>query len=829
MRIERRRSRHAVLWTGLVGIALLALFTILSGRVNAADRTVRVGVYQNEPKIFLNESGEATGFFVDLINEIAAREGWTLEYVPCEWEACLTALETGEIDLMPDVAYSPERDKKFDFHHIPAAESWSRAYADPASQVNRIDQLDGQRVAVLEGSIQQKALVQTMEEHGFSVTVVPAKSLEDAFTLVTKKSAVAVVTNHFYGDYFYRGYGLIRTSIIFNATTLYFATAQGQNQDLLDAIDKHLGVWREDPKSIYSTIMNRWLNPSSANRWLVTILWVIVVVLVLFCLAVAWVFILRKQVRDRTSHLVKSNQALRESEERYRLISSVASDYIFSEKIDKEGRFTLDWVAGAFESISGYTFEEYKARGGWRASLHPDDLAADDLDLEKLRANQSVHNEIRTITKSGQTVWVQVYAYPVWDAEHNKLIGVNGGVKDITEHKRAEELIAASEQRLSLILDTVGDVIHLTSVEPEDCFRFVAVNPAFLAVTGLSREQVVGKRMEEVLPPESHSLVKEKYKQAIQEKRAVKWEEVSAYPTGTLYGEVSASPFYDSSGTCTYLVGSVHDITEIRRAEIKIRKMNEELEQRVAERTVELESAKVRAESADRLKSAFLATISHELRTPLNSIIGFTGMLLMGLVGPLEPEQEKQLNMVQDSAHHLLELINDVLDISKIEAGELELIRELFDMQESLRKSMGKIDPLAKKKGLELAASIAPQVGKMTGDRRRVEQIILNLLSNALKFTDQGSVNLACFVKDGRVITSITDTGIGIKPEQKETLFRPFRQLDSGTTRQHDGTGLGLSICKRLVEAMGGEIWVESEWGKGSTFGFSLPVDRMEP
>ena len=146
-------------------------------------------------------------------------------------------------------------------------------------------------------------------------------------------------------------------------------------------------------------------------------------------------------------------------------------------------------------------------------------------------------------------------------------------------------------------------------------------------------------------------------------------------------------------------------------------------------------------------------------------------------------------------------------------------------MQESLRKSIDKIVPLAKKKGLELVLSIAPQVGKMIGDRRRVEQILLNLLSNALKFTDEGNIHVDCFVRDGKVITSITDTGIGIRPEQKESLFRPFRQLDAGTTRQHDGTGLGLSICKRLVEAMGGEIWVESEWGKGSTFSFSLPVE----
>ena len=469
---ERRRSRTPVLWASLVGIALFMLVTILSGWVKAENRTVRVGVYQNKPKIFLTDSGVADGFFIDLLEEIAKRENWTLVYVPCEWEACLTALETGEIDLMPDVAYSLERDEKYDFHHIPAAESWSRAYADPTSQVNRIDQLDGQRVAVLNGSIQQKALVQAMEEHGFSVTVVPAKSLEDAFGLVTQKSAVAVVTNHFYGDYFYRDYGLARTSIILNASTLYFATAEGQNQELLDAIDSHLSVWRDDPKSIYSTIMNRWLNPASVNRWLVSIIWVIVVILVLFCLAVVWVVILRRQVHERTRHLVKSNQALSESEERYRLISAVASDYIVSEKMDKEGRLSLDWVAGAFESITGYTFEEYKARGGWRASLHPDDLAADDLDREKLRANQPVHNEIRTITKSGETVWVQISAHPIWDAERNESVGITGAVQDITKRKQAEELIHQRTQDLELI-NAISSAIN-QDMEINDVLAFVS-------------------------------------------------------------------------------------------------------------------------------------------------------------------------------------------------------------------------------------------------------------------------------------------------------------------------------------------------------------------
>lgn len=268
------------------------------------------------------------------------------------------------------------------------------------------------------------------------------------------------------------------------------------------------------------------------------------------------------------------------------------------------------------------------------------------------------------------------------------------------------------------------------------------------------------------------------------------------------------------------------EVTERKETEVELKRYREHLEELVRERTSQLEAAKARAESADRLKSAFLATMSHELRTPLNSIIGFTGILLQELPGSLNEEQKKQLGMIQGSSRHLLELINDVLDISKIEAGQLELVSEEFDARESVRRVLAAVSPLAAAKNLELKTRLAAGLGEVRGDRRRFEQVLLNLVNNSIKFTDRGAVEVAVELRSGELEVKVSDTGIGIRKEDMGKLFRTFQQLDTGLDRKVEGTGLGLSICKKLVEKMGGRITVESEWGSGSVFSFRIPAQE---
>jgi len=216
--------------------------------------------------------------------------------------------------------------------------------------------------------------------------------------------------------------------------------------------------------------------------------------------------------------------------------------------------------------------------------------------------------------------------------------------------------------------------------------------------------------------------------------------------------------------------------------------------------------------------------MSHELRTPLNSILGFSGIVLQGLSGPLTDEQRKQLGMVRTSARHLLALISDVLDISKIEAGEFRAVIAPFDARAVIERAAATLRPAVAAKGLELRVDVGAEVGPMESDERRVEQILLNLINNAIKFTERGAVSLRASVGDDRLHVAIADTGIGIRPEHMDLLFRPFRQIDGSLARNHEGTGLGLAICSRLASLLGGEIHAESEWGKGSTFTVTLPL-----
>jgi len=241
----------------------------------------------------------------------------------------------------------------------------------------------------------------------------------------------------------------------------------------------------------------------------------------------------------------------------------------------------------------------------------------------------------------------------------------------------------------------------------------------------------------------------------------------------------------------------------------------------------EIEDKSAQLEVATQHKSEFLANMSHELRTPLNAVIGFSEVLLERMFGDLNPKQDEYLQDILSSGRHLLSLINDILDLSKIEAGRMELELTTFDLPVALDNALTLVRERATRHGIRLDLAVDDRVGAVVGDERKIKQVILNLLSNAVKFTPEGGrVTVRALPAGDAVEVAVSDTGIGIAPEDREAIFEEFRQVGSDYARKREGTGLGLTLARKFVELHGGTIRVESEVGRGSTFTVALPVGR---
>ncbi|UGV41403.1 PAS domain S-box protein [Methanococcoides orientis] len=264
----------------------------------------------------------------------------------------------------------------------------------------------------------------------------------------------------------------------------------------------------------------------------------------------------------------------------------------------------------------------------------------------------------------------------------------------------------------------------------------------------------------------------------------------------------------NEKGKATHFQGIVQDINERKQAEEAMLR------------------AKVAAEAANMAKTEFISNMSHELRTPLTMIIGFSDLLCSEDYGSLNEEQKKYISKVLRNGNHLLELINDLLDFSNIETGEMELRVNEFTVSDAIDEVGALMIPLSKKKGIDLTFNIDIEMPTIKADMIKFKQVLYNLVNNSIKFTDQGgAVTIGGKISDSSVNIFVKDIGIGISPEDQEKLFKPFFQVDSSNSREYGGTGLGLALVKKFVEMHGGEVWVESELGKGSTFGFSIPND----
>lgn len=570
-------------------IYLICNLILLIAQTQASNDLIplKIGVYENPPKIFTDENGAVSGFWADIVNYIARNEDWDIEWVSGTWEQCLERLENNEIDIMVDVAFNAERAEKFIFQKETTLMSWSRLYTSKGIALQSIFDLEGKSVAGLKGSYNlegSEGFIDMLRKFKVNCEIIEKNDYTEVFKAIDTGEVFGGITNKDFGSRFENEYKVERTSLIFQPAELLFAFAPGsvRTPELINIIDKHIMELKKEQNSIYYKSLDKYLG--GVRKEVIFPFWIRLLVSIILFLA---------------------------------LMS-----------------FLFNW---------------------------------------------SLKYEVKQKTR-----------------------------------------------------------------------------------------------------------------------------ELRLY------------------------------IAELKKAEDELKKTRDELEIKVKHRTTELQNvntqlqkANLRLEEASRLKSQFLANMSHELRSPLNSIIGFTGIMIQGLSGELNDEQKKQLGMVYESSRHLLGLINDILDLSKIEAGRVKINFEDMNVPELVNMVQKMISPLVEEKGLELNMEIASNIPKIIcNDRNRIKQVLINLLSNSIKFTAKGRISLSCSLSETNdaLLFTVNDTGIGIKEENLGSIFEEFTQVETVKNAKPEGTGLGLAISKKMIEMMGGRIWVESEFGVGTRFYFTIPL-----
>ncbi|WP_440948416.1 sensor histidine kinase [Methanosarcina sp. T3] len=414
----------------------------------------------------------------------------------------------------------------------------------------------------------------------------------------------------------------------------------------------------------------------------------------------------------------------------------------------------------------------------------------------------SFNKEYRMVRKDGRPVDVNVNSSGLMDENgyHVQTIYI---VEDITERKKAEKLIKESEGRYRSLFQNNSAVIML--LDP-DTGSILDANSAACDYYGYSREKMLSLNIADIniLPKEQ---IMEELEQ--EKSRDINHFYFTHRLSNGVLRDVERYSYPILMGGRKLLYAIVSDITDNRKMQS------------------ELVRAKMEAEIANKAKSEFLASMSHELRTPLNSIIGFSDMLLTQNFGTLNDKQLRYISNISVSGNHLLKLINDILDISKVEAGKMELKAEEFSVSDSISEVKALLTPLASKKDIQVLSMVDKELTTIRADRTKFKQILYNLVDNAIKFTpEDGYVIVDAGVEGDRAKIMVKDTGIGISEAETRKIFQPFTQLENSEYGKQKGTGLGLSLVKKFVEMHAGKIWVESEFGEGSKFIFTIPLNQ---
>lgn len=952
------------------------------------DLIVRVGAYDNYPKVYLDDGGRVVGLFPEILESIAMDAGWTIDYVPCDWVECLKKLENARIDIMVDVAYSEKRAERFAFNRESILVNWGIVYTQKGVAVESFLDLEGRRIAVMKGSIHtdgENGIKRLLEQFNIDAQLVEVENYTRVFEMLERQQVDAGVVNRIFGSLFAADYDLKRSPILFNPSQLRFAFPRQSpiNDKLIETIDRSLKRLKSQQDSVYHLAVDAYLSGQPERMMKGAVITGGEPDIYLTDKEKAWIeahpdirlgidpeFIPFEYINEAGEYSGIASDYIALLNQRLGIEMTIQKGLSWKQAVEKARRKEIDvlpcvgktrerleylnysrpyiqfqrviitrsdfpFITGLeninpgkvavqrYSSHYGYLLEKTDVNPRIFDTLQDAILSVSNgetdafvgnaasstywirqLNLTNLRVDATIPPEDLNLYFAVRSDWPELVSiinkglrsvsqqerkriYQKWVAiEYREGIDpelvwtyilrvacvvllILGAIliwnrflkKEIERRRAAEAQLTYFNQLEHLVSETSSRFVSLSEEEIDDTIHatlgavaaFIGVDLA--GIFAISREQHRVVCTHHWLSADLSAAFINQFEtdlnklpwwfSQLKQHQVFTLSDVTGLPSEAtnlraFIGETGVRSFVDIAQSYQgemigfLRFGSMAEHRGWKEEEISLLTLISQIitnamqrdraEQELVEYAAELQSANLRLQELDRLKSMFIASMSHELRTPLNSIIGFTGIILKGLTGEINEQQKDQLQRVYQSGKHLLNLITDVIDISKIEAGRIDSYPETFRVSEVVEEAIHAVSNQAQAKDLQLVQTIVDDV-EMVQDKRRFLQCILNILSNGVKYTEEGSVSLIAQQREEEIEILVQDTGIGIAAEDLKRLFEPFERLDSHLRIKAGGTGLGLYLTRKIVrEILQGDIMIKSEVGMGSTFGLRIPL-----
>ncbi|MBU0994412.1 MAG: transporter substrate-binding domain-containing protein [Proteobacteria bacterium] len=779
---------------------------------------IRVGAYENHPKIFTDINGSVIGIFPDILADIARKEGWQIAYVKGSWTECLERLMANELDMMVDVAFSDQRSREFDFNAETVLVNWGIIYTQKNMQLDSWLDLNDKAIAVMKGSIHTEGdggIKNLAERFDIDCHFIEVETYEQVFELLSEKKVAAGAVNRIFGSLFEETYDVTPTSIIFNPRHLKFAFPKDSEKGpyLIERIDHHLKRLKKTPESIYHKALFVYLSNLPRE----------------------WITNDPKGLKEKKVPLTEKEKEWIRNHPVIHL--GVDPEFAPFEFVAENGRYqgiASDYIAILNERlglnmqvVQGLPWRTVmeKARSKQIDMLPCVDITADRktfLNYTKpyLAFHRVIITRIDMPLLSGMDDLYGIKVSVQQDSSNEGYLRENTTLNPILFETLQKSLLAVSDGTVDAFVGNIASStywirqLNLTNLKVAAPVSQTTQN-LYMAVRNDWPElvSILNKGLSSISTQESTEIrgnwVNVEYKLGIAPLLVRKY-------------------LLQTAGVALIMLTLIMVWNYGLKREIRTRREYED----------KLQQANTRLQELDRLKSMFIASMSHELRTPLNSIIGFSSITLNEWIGPLNDEQKENVSTVLRSGKHLLSLINDVIDVSKIEAGKLDIFVQDFSFSELLREATALFSNDLKDKKLSFHVESLEMT--LHTDRRRLLQAMVNTISNAIKYTEKGSIAIrAGGVSEEEmannpdfqfqdnmtyIAITVTDTGIGISEEDMSKIFKPFVRLDTPLKSSIKGTGLGLYLTRKIVtEILNGTIILKSTPGKGTHMTIIIP------